>query len=69
MDAKTTQLGEHMRSEHGGIDTADVPGANQPQRANQQMQADLEYARRLQQEEIMAGNAAVSTSNNRCSDL
>src|SRR6266550_950308 len=50
---------EHMRSEHGGIDTADVPGANQPQRANQQMQADLEYARRLQQEEIMAGGRHV----------
>ena len=45
---------QHMRSEHGGVFTA-VPGENQPQRENQQMQADLEYARRLQQEEIVAG--------------
>ncbi|KAF8338501.1 hypothetical protein F5887DRAFT_515014 [Amanita rubescens] len=39
---------QHMRSGHGGIF-----GMNQLQRANQQMRADLEYARRLQQEEML----------------
>ncbi|KAF8345642.1 hypothetical protein F5887DRAFT_1282564 [Amanita rubescens] len=41
---------EHMRSEHGGIDTPDVPGADQPQRVNQQIQADCDFARRIQEE-------------------
>ena len=47
---------EHMRSAHGGIDTADVPRPDQQHRENQQIQADLEYARRLQEEENMAGD-------------